>query len=158
MYPKKSIPSPRQPAQNLPVTRDSVDARARLAAVPAVPELAVLAMPDGPGSLDAGFGSADPLPGAAIRDGGRRAPALEAAPTFGGATMEVARVMPEAGAAAGRAAPLVLLGATLSFAARLGRWMPAKRDAAVGTGAALVARTEPEPDEEVEPEELDDEP
>ena len=38
--------------------------------------------------------------------------------------------------------------------------MPAKRDAAVGTGAALVARMEPEPepDEEVEPEELDDDP
>ena len=107
------------------MTRDNVEALARFAAVPAVPELAVLAIPDGPGSLDAGFGSADPPPGAAPRAGGRRAPA----PAFGGATMDVARVMLAAGAAAGRAAPLVLLGTTFSFAARLGRWMPANRDA-----------------------------
>lgn len=55
---------------------------------------------------------------------------------------------------AGRAVPLVLLGAALSFAARLGRWTPAKRDAGrgatVSTGRMMCAPAELTLDEELE--------
>ena len=53
-----------------------MDALTRAAPVPAplaAPTLAVLAMPESPGSLDAGLGRPEPVPGAATRDGGRSA-------------------------------------------------------------------------------------
>lgn len=132
--------------QNHPVARDTVDDLARLAAVAPLPVAAaaelelMLVVLVSPGSLDAGLGSADPPPGATIREGGRKMPAPAALPTDAVRMLAMPEVafVPGTGLApapARRVAPLVLLGTTFSFAARLGRWMPANRDA--GTGPTL---------------------
>ncbi len=154
---------PLKSQKNLPVGRDTVDDLARLAAVAPLPAAAaaepilMLVVLVSPGSLDAGLGSADPPLGATIRDGGRTTPAPAALPTDAVRVLPMPEVIFVAGATlapAGRMEPLMLLGAARSFAARLGRWMPAKRDA--GAGATLspdrVARATPEPalDEELE--------
>lgn len=128
--------------QNRPVAvRDSVDDRARVAPAPVEAEpalmLVVRARPDGPGNLEAGFGSPDPAPGAAMREGGRRA--LLAAAL--GAPTDAARAMPAVALtpARGRGRPaLTARGAARSLAARFGLWIPANLEAGAAPSAGFV--------------------
>ena len=146
-------------AQNRPVGgRESVDALTRAAPVPAplaAPTLAVLAILESPGSLDAGLGRPEPVPGAATRDGGRSA--LPAAAL--GAPADAERAIPAVAltAAMGRAEPeLTARGAARSLAARFGRWMPAKREAGAGAPSGRVVRVPAlVPELDVEPVDID---